>query len=169
MAMATSSDSHWLVTSSWDNTAYLWDLTAPDPAAAPILLRGHENLTTAVAISPDNHWLVTGSNDATVRLWDLTAPDPAAAPVHLHSHTDGIQAVAITPDNHWLVTGSLDNTVHLWTLQLDELIDLACSTTGRNFTQGEWEQFINPAPSSYSLTCPDLPPGEGVVESSSSH
>jgi len=43
----------------------------------------------------------------------------------------------ISPDNHWLVTGSLDNTARLWNLRLDELINLACRTTGRNLTQTE--------------------------------
>jgi WD40 repeat protein len=54
----------------------LWDLTAEDPAARPVVLRGHEGQVTAMAISPDNHWLVTGSDDSTARLWDLTAEEP---------------------------------------------------------------------------------------------
>ena len=44
---------------------------AKDPAAASIVLRGHEDAIAAVAISPDNRWLVTGSRDKTARLWDL--------------------------------------------------------------------------------------------------
>ena len=49
-----------------------------DPAANPLVLRGHEGTVLAVAISRDNHWLVTGSADNTARLWDLSAKDPAA-------------------------------------------------------------------------------------------
>ena len=60
-AVAISPDNRWLVTGSSDKTARLWDLTAKDPAAAPIVLRGHERSINAVAISPDNRWLVTGS------------------------------------------------------------------------------------------------------------
>ncbi len=85
-ALAISPDGHWLVTGSADNTARLWDLTAPDPAASPVVLRGHEGGITALAISPDGHWLVTGSDDTTARLWDLTAQDPAANPVVLRGH-----------------------------------------------------------------------------------
>jgi tetratricopeptide (TPR) repeat protein len=40
----------------------------PNPAANPVVLRGHEGPVSAVAISPDNRWLVTGSEDKTARL-----------------------------------------------------------------------------------------------------
>ena len=84
--MAISPDNRWLVTGSDDETARLWDLSAKDPAANPVVLRGHEGEVSAVAISPDNRWLVTGSYDKTARLWDLSAKDPAANPVVLRGH-----------------------------------------------------------------------------------
>ena len=104
--VAISPDNRWLVTGSADNTARLWDLSAKDPAANPVVLRGHEGAVNAVAISPDNRWLVTGSDDNTARLWDLSAKDPAANPVVLRGHEGRVSAVAISPDNRWLVTGS---------------------------------------------------------------
>ena len=61
-AVAISPDNRWVVTGSGDNTARLWDLSAKDPAANPVVLRGHEGAVTAVAISPDNRWVVTGSS-----------------------------------------------------------------------------------------------------------
>src|SRR5271165_6319507 len=39
--VAISSDDRWLVTGSEDKTARLWDLSAKDPAANPVVLRGH--------------------------------------------------------------------------------------------------------------------------------
>ena len=84
--VAISPDNRWLVTGSADKTARLWDLSAKDPAANPVVLRGHEGPVSAVAISPDNRWLVTGSADKTARLWDLSAKDPAANPVVLRGH-----------------------------------------------------------------------------------
>jgi len=116
LAVAISPDGHWLVTGSTDGTARLWDLSASDPAAAPVVLRGHEDGVWAVTISPNGHWLVTGSRDGTARLWDLSAPDPAATPVVLRGHEGAISAVAISPDGHRLVTGSYDGTARLWDL-----------------------------------------------------
>ena len=52
-AAGISPDNHWLVTGSADKTARLWDLSAEDPAANPVVLRGHEGTVYAVAISPD--------------------------------------------------------------------------------------------------------------------
>ena len=41
---AISPDNHWLVTGSQDKTARLWDLSAKDPAANPVVLRGHDGV-----------------------------------------------------------------------------------------------------------------------------
>ena len=92
----------------------LWGLRAKDPAANPVVLRGHDYAVRAVAISPDNRWVVTGSEDKTARLWDLRAKDPAANPVVLRGHEWPVSAVAISADSRWVVTGSLDNTARLW-------------------------------------------------------
>jgi len=120
LAVAISPDGHWLVTGSYDGAARLWDLSASDPAAAPVVLRGHEGYVSAVAISPDGHWLATGSYDGTARLWDLSASDPAAAPIVLRGHEDIIFDVAISPDGHWLVTGGYGNTACLWDLSASD-------------------------------------------------
>jgi WD40 repeat protein len=58
-----------------DKTARLWDLSAKDPAANTVILRGHQGQVDAVAISPDNRWVVTGSYDKTARLWLLQMKD----------------------------------------------------------------------------------------------
>jgi hypothetical protein len=106
------------------------------------VLRGHEGAVDAVAISPDNHWLVTASVDRTARLWDLTAKNPAASPVVLRGHEKEVSAVAISPDNHWLLTGSQDQTARLWPLQINDLIELARVTVGRNFSVDEWQLYF---------------------------
>jgi WD40 repeat protein len=50
-------------------------LSVKDPAANPVVLRGHEGWVYGVAISPDNRWVVTGSDDETARLWLLQKKD----------------------------------------------------------------------------------------------
>jgi len=162
-AMAISADSRWLVTCGDDPpTTRLWDLTANNPAANPIVLRGHEGFINDIALSADNHWLVTGGSDCTARLWDLTAKNPAANPVVLTGHEELITDVVISADNHWLVTGSRDGTARLWNLRLEELIDLACHTAGRNLTYPEWQQYFPGQP--YCKTCPDLPIHPSFIE-----
>jgi len=41
-----------------------------------------------------------------------------------------------------VVTGSDDNTARLWDLRLDELVELACRTAGRNSMKEEWAQYM---------------------------
>jgi len=109
-----------------DRTARLWDLSAKDPAAIPVVLPGGQGGVTRVAISPDNHWLVTAGGDFTVlederqvtvhdtaRLWDLSAKDPSTNPMDLHQP---VSALAISPNSRWLAAGSFDGTTRLWDL-----------------------------------------------------
>src|SRR4029077_19188503 len=112
----------WVVTAgSDDRTARLWDLSAKDPAANPVVLCGHEGAVSAVAISADTRWGWTGSADKTAGIWclvdketarllDLSAKDPAANPVVLRRHEGAVAggAVAISADNRWVVTGGSD-------------------------------------------------------------
>jgi hypothetical protein len=161
-AVAISPDNRWVVTGSDDKTARLWDLSAKDPAANPVVLRGHDGPVRVVAISPDNRWVVTGSDDKTARLWDLSAKDPAANSVVLRGHDGLVRAVAISPDNRWVVTGSDDKTARLWLLQMKDLMHLARIMVGRNFSADEWRLYF--PGEKYRKTFADLPgPDERVT------
>jgi hypothetical protein len=63
--------------------------------------------------------------------------------------------VAISPDNRWVVTGSHDQTARLWLLQINDLINLARITVGRNFSNDEWRLYF--PGEKYRKTFPDLP------------
>jgi WD40 repeat protein len=117
IAIGISPNNRWLVVESLDGTAWLWDLTAKDPAARPVMLHGLKGEVTALAISLDSHWLVTGGVDRTARLWDLTAQNPGARPaVVLESQGSAVEAVGISQDNHRLVTEDQKLKVRLWDL-----------------------------------------------------
>ena len=52
--------------------ATVFDLTAADPGATALILRGHEGGVRSVGFSGDGRWAITsGERDQTVRLWDL--------------------------------------------------------------------------------------------------
>ncbi|MDX2037039.1 MAG: TIR domain-containing protein [Isosphaeraceae bacterium] len=106
-----------VVTASWDGTARVWDLTAPDPGAAPVVLQGHTGWVNALAIHRDGKRVVTAGGDNKARVWDLTAVDPNAAPIVLAGHTEPIHALAIHPDGRRVVTAGDDNTVRVWDLE----------------------------------------------------
>jgi WD40 repeat protein len=130
-------------------------LKAADPAAQPVVLKGHMDRVMAVAFSPDNRWVVTGSLDRTARLWDLKAADPAAHPVVLKGHEGWVTAVAFSADNHWVVTGSEDSTARLWLLRIEDLLAVARRTAGCNLSNNEWHTFVPGQP--YFEVFPGLP------------
>ena len=49
-----------------------------------------------------------------------------------------------------------DGFVRRWPLRLDDLLQRACATAGRNLTWSEWQQSFNQEP--YHQTCTNLPP-----------
>lgn len=63
----------WLVTTSADNTARLWNA---DTAAAMKTLSGHTDHVLSAAIHPDGATLATGSYNGEIRLWKI--PDGTA-------------------------------------------------------------------------------------------
>jgi WD40 repeat protein len=75
--------------------------------------------------------------------------------VVLRGHEDNVTAVAISPDNRWIVTGSEDNSAQLWLLQVNDLVDVARTVVGRNFSANEWELYF--PGEKYRKTFPDLP------------
>ena len=109
-----SRDGHLLVTTSWDHTVRLWDVTTPRRPARLAVLTGHTDAVLAAAISPDGHTLVTSSPDRTIRLWDITNPRAPHELARLVGHTDAAQGVAFSPDGRTLATGANDRTARLW-------------------------------------------------------
>jgi WD40 repeat protein len=140
-AVAFDPTGRWVATGSLDNTARLWDLHAQDPSATSIILPHGNEIIVGVAFSHDGRRLATGSRDGPIRLWDMQGLDPSKNPVFLQSVRGIADTIAFSPDDGWLVAVSGSNTF-VWTLRIDQLLEKAKITAGRNLTADEWREFF---------------------------
>jgi WD40 repeat protein len=149
--VATSPDSHWLVTGGLDGTALIWDLTAKDPIARPYFLPGHAQAISNLVFSPDNRWLLIGYYDDTGRVWDLERisdyEHAKATPLILTSHGQPAKPLDVSSDNRWVAAGSPDGLL-LWDLTAK---DLAGSPIGLPVTKSSGAVFTRDGQGSHWL------------------
>ncbi len=130
-----SPDGKTLLTGAGDNLARLWDVQTG------ALLRefiGHSSGVWDAAFSPDGTMILTGSMDQTARLWDVQTGQTLRQFV---GHTAGILGVAFSPDGRTILTGSQDHTARLWPVDYLDLVNVACNTLVRDFTDTERLKF----------------------------
>ena len=135
-----------------DGAVWVWNADAL--AFEPARLSRHGTEVNAVNFSADGQVLASAGSDGAVYLWSTV--NPSAEPDVLAGRGSSVNGVSFAPDGTWLVSGSGDGTIRGWSLNVDELIDEACHTAGRNFTLDEWTQYFPTDVSSYRKTCPDL-------------
>ena len=63
-----SADGSKIVSSSWDKTIKLWDVTFGKLLKT---LEGHSSYVYSACFSPDGSWIASGSFDRTIKLWVL--------------------------------------------------------------------------------------------------
>src|SRR4029077_11061165 len=117
---AMSPDGHRVATGERDNTVRLWDLTAADPSAAPVVRRRHDQPPHIIAFTAAARRLATACFVKTIRLWDLTQADPSVDPIILRGHEEQLFGLAIS--NQWLAMSSKDKPLRLWDLDADALV-----------------------------------------------
>ncbi len=163
LALDFSPDSRWLAAGvnlgTDESPGYavnLFDTQSSDPASEPISLLGHLRRIRSVDFNADGSWLATGGDEGTIFLWDMTTANPAGNPRRLPGRNQ-IFEVTFSPDGNTVATANQDGVVRLWRPATQDLIDLACKTSGRNMTLAEWQQVL--PDQLYRKTCPQWPEG----------
>lgn len=100
-----------LVTSSFDNNVYVWDIQSETKIAE---LAGASAPVFAVAFSPDHRHVAGGGFDRNIYVWDLEHVD---RPVVLKGHGDVVTSIAFDPQGRRLASAADDDRVLLWNLE----------------------------------------------------
>lgn len=103
-----SPDASRILTSSWDNTARIWDAAT---GRQIVQLNGHTDRVNSAAFSPDGTRVVTASADNTARIWDATTGRQLLI---LSGHTDTLGTAAFSSDGKRVVTSSHDGSARIW-------------------------------------------------------
>lgn len=105
-----SPDGRFLLTSSDDSTAKLWEIASGREVR---MFSGHAFGIYSAAFSPDGKLVVTGSVDETVKIWDVAT----GLEIHtLEGHAGYVGSVVFSPDGHYVLSGSDDQTAKLWSV-----------------------------------------------------
>jgi WD40 repeat protein len=110
-----SPDGQYILTSSWDGTARLWN------AGTLQEIRRYDQpaLVLDAKFSPDGHYfLTTGNNDdPNVRLWETETGNRVFT---LRGHSQTVFNIAFSPDGQHALSAAYDGSARLWDLQTGE-------------------------------------------------
>jgi transcriptional regulator with XRE-family HTH domain len=106
-SIAFSPDGSQLASSSFDDTAILWDLTN---GKAIFTLKGHASPVESVAFSPDGKQVVTASDDMTAIIWDVTTGKQLIT----LTGDAGMRGAIYNPDGTHIATANINGTANIW-------------------------------------------------------
>jgi WD40 repeat protein len=108
MAQVISSDGAYALSSSWDKTLRLWELST---GATTRRFVGHTNDVLSVSFSADNRQIVSGSRDRTIKLWNTLGD--CKYTITDKGHTEWVSCVRFSPNpqNPVIVSAGWDKLV----------------------------------------------------------
>jgi WD40 repeat protein len=128
-----SPDGRFILTTSTDGTARLWDTATGEQRR---VLRGQRHVVCAGQFSPDGNWVATASTDGTARIWSPeTGQEWMTLPA---AHGIEFRSVEFSFDSQWLLTTSTDGTARIWPV---DPLPLAASRKPRELTADERARF----------------------------
>ena len=103
-----SSDGAYALSSSWDKTLRLWELSTGNTTRRFV---GHNNDVLSVSFSADNRQIVSGSRDRTIKLWNTLGD--CKYTITDKGHTEWVSCVRFSPNpqNPVIVSGGWDKFV----------------------------------------------------------
>lgn len=103
-----SSDGAYALSSSWDKTLRLWELSTGNTTRTFV---GHTNDVLSVSFSADNRQIVSGSRDRTIKLWNTLGD--CKFTITDKGHTDWVSCVRFSPNpqNPVIVSAGWDKLV----------------------------------------------------------
>ena len=106
--VAFSRDGLRLLTSSYDNTARLWDVKSGNELHRYL---GHTWWVWSAAFSDDESRIVTASQDGTVIVWNTETEQPSAP---FAAHGSPVYCAAFSPKGDYVASAGYDNRVLVW-------------------------------------------------------
>lgn len=107
-----SRDSKYIVTTSDEKKAVIWDISDPNNIKSVELI-GHNHYVISAEISKCGRYVVTCSWDHTARVWDISDWKNIKS-VELKKHTAHVETVKISNCGKYVITGSDDCTARVW-------------------------------------------------------
>ncbi len=119
--LAWSNNGDWLVTTSKDATALIWNVTGK-PQAPAVTLNKHTASVWAPFLleNSEGAWLVTPSGDGTARLWTFPKgeacafSDAAPADREVLRHGAPVRRAVMDAKARWILTAAADGRAVLW-------------------------------------------------------
>ncbi|GJM26975.1 MAG: hypothetical protein DHS20C16_33900 [Phycisphaerae bacterium] len=115
-SLTFSPSSQFILSTSWDRTARLWDGISGAPVRSFV---GHTATVTQGRFRPNSDQILTTSKDGTARLWDAAT----GAVIHVYEGHDGTVLDADWASNgSSFVTSSEDQRLRIWDARTHQLI-----------------------------------------------